>query len=298
MKDFKIELKERTESIDAALNACFDKKFDAPDNIVSAMKYSLFAGGKRLRPILMLEACRCFDGDEKTVIPMACAIEMIHTYSLIHDDLPAMDNDDMRRGKPTNHKVYGENMAILAGDALLNYAMETAIDGLPTDSLESAKAYAAAIRFLMDASGVNGMIGGQTGDILSEDMAINEEQLFYIHAHKTGALLKASLLCGALIGGADAESLEALEAYSEKIGLAFQIVDDMLDVTGDEKTLGKPIGSDEKNHKTTFVTLYGMASSEEKIRELEQGAIEDLKQVHGDTAFLEKIARYICHRDQ
>ena len=298
MKAFKEDLKLRAEHIDAALNACFDKKFDAPDNIVSAMKYSLFAGGKRLRPVLMMEACRCLGGDETAVIPLACAMEMIHTYSLIHDDLPAMDNDDLRRGKPTNHKVYGEDMAILAGDALLNYAMETAVDGMPFDTLEKAQAYGRALRVLTAAAGVNGMIGGQTGDILSENMEINEEQLLYVHAHKTGALLKASILCGALIAQADAASLKALEAYSEKIGLAFQIVDDMLDVFGDEKTLGKPVGSDEKNHKTTFVTLYGMASSEEKVRELEAGAVADLAQVKGDTAFLEAMARYICHRDK
>ncbi|MDO4288068.1 MAG: polyprenyl synthetase family protein [Eubacterium sp.] len=298
MKDFKGELEQRTEHIDAALNACFEKKFEAPDNIVSAMKYSLFAGGKRLRPVLMMEACRCFGGDEAAVVPLACAIEMIHTYSLIHDDLPAMDNDDLRRGKPTNHKVYGENMAILAGDALLNYAMEIAVDGMPFDTLEHARIYGRAFRVLAEAAGVNGMIGGQTGDILSENMEINEEQLFYIHAHKTGALLKAAILCGALVGGADAESLRALERYSEKIGLAFQIVDDMLDVLGDEKTLGKPIGSDEKNHKTTFVTLYGMASSEEKVAELEAGALEDLAQVKGDTAFLKAMVRYICHRNK
>lgn len=295
MKPFKETLLEKVKETDHELLACFDRKFDTPDIIVSAMKYSLFAGGKRLRPILMKETCRCLGGDSADVKPLACAIEMIHTYSLIHDDLPAMDNDDLRRGKPTNHKVYGENIAILAGDALLNYAMETAIAGIPVDPSKTFH-YTRALSYLAHSSGVNGMIGGQTGDILSENEAINEEKMYYIHAHKTGALLKAAVLCGGFVAKVTGEERDALETYSEKIGLAFQIVDDILDVTGDEKTLGKPVGSDEKNHKSTFVSLYGMASSQEKIRELENGALDALATIDHDTSFLEDMAKYICQR--
>lgn len=297
MNTFKEILTGKVKEIDHELLTCFERKFDTPDIIVSAMKYSLFAGGKRLRPMLMKETCRCLDGEVGDVMPLACAIEMIHTYSLIHDDLPAMDNDDLRRGKPTNHKVYGENMAILAGDALLNYAMETGVAGIPVDPTKTFH-YIKALSFLAESAGINGMIGGQTGDILSEDQAINEEKLYYIHAHKTGALIKASVLCGAFIAKATSDERSALEIYSEKIGLAFQIVDDILDITGDEKALGKPTGSDEKNHKTTFVSLYGMASSEEKIRELEETALDALETIPHDTRFLEDMAKYICERDR
>ncbi|MEG1105291.1 MAG: polyprenyl synthetase family protein [Eubacterium sp.] len=297
MTNFKEELQNKVDMTDEELNFYFEKKFDTPDIIVSAMKYSLFAGGKRLRPILMKETCHSMGGNMEMIIPLACAIEMIHTYSLIHDDLPAMDNDDLRRGKPTNHKVYGENIAILAGDALLNYAIETAISGIPINNIYDAPYYVEALKYLFEASGVNGMIGGQTGDLLSEDEAINEEKMYYIHAHKTGALLKASVLCGGFVAKATGEEIKALEVYSEKIGLAFQIVDDILDVTGDEKTLGKPIGSDEKNHKSTFVSLYGMASSQEKVKELEILALDVLKTIKYDTTFLEDMAKYICHRE-
>lgn len=293
---FKKELAARTAVIDQALLTCFDRKFDTPDIIISAIKYSLFAGGKRLRPVLMTETCSALGGDVNQVIPLACAIEMIHTYSLIHDDLPAMDNDDLRRGKPTNHKVYGENMAILAGDALLNYAMETALEGFPTNRHQGG--YLRAFRYLARAAGINGMIGGQTGDILCEgDNEVTEEKLYYIHDHKTGALLKAAVLCGGYVAEMNETEAEALEIYSDRIGLAFQIVDDILDIKGDEKTLGKPVGSDAKNQKTTFVSLYGMQSSEEKIRELEKQALEALERIDKNTDFLKAVASYICRRD-
>ena len=292
---FKAMLTEKVSQVDTALSACFEEKFDTPDIIISAMKYSLFAGGKRLRPVLMVETCQALGGDVEKVMPLACAIEMIHTYSLIHDDLPAMDNDDLRRGKPTNHKVYGESMAILAGDALLNYAFETAVSGIPA---EDNAGYLKALNILARAAGVNGMIGGQTGDILCEgEKDVSEDKLMYIHAHKTGALLEAAVLCGGAVAGMKPDEEEALKDYSKAIGLAFQIVDDILDVTGDEKTLGKPIGRDAKNEKTTFVTLYGMASSEEKVESLYHKALDALDKVGGDVTFLKEMADYICHRN-
>jgi len=275
----------------------FNRKFDAPDIVVSAMQYSLFAGGKRLRPVLMMETCKGLGGNVDEVMPLACAIEMIHTYSLIHDDLPAMDNDDLRRGKPTNHKVYGENIAILAGDALLNYAFEVAIEGIPFQHIAVLNNYIKALGELSKASGVNGMIGGQTGDILSEEVRIDEAKMYYIIEHKTGALIKAAVLCGAHVAGATSQEILALTHYSEKIGMAFQILDDILDVVGDENKTGKPSGSDEKNHKTTFVSLYGIKSAKVKLSELEAEANEALAQIQYNTEFLSEIAHFICNRD-
>lgn len=296
--DFSTEMKARADQVEKDLEACFTQKFDAPDIIVSAMKYSLFAGGKRLRPVLMKAVCEILGGSEERIRPLSSAMEMIHTMSLVHDDLPAMDNDELRRGKPTNHVVYGEDIAILAGDALLNFAMETAILGLPTAGGAKVLPYAKAMNAVFQAAGVNGMIGGQTADLINEGMKISEEQLYYIHEHKTAALLKASVLAGAYVAEADEATLEALSTYSDKIGLSFQIVDDILDVTGSEEELGKPIGSDEKNAKTTFVTLYGMESSRVKVAELEAEALAALDQVSGDTTFLEEMARYISGRHQ
>lgn len=296
--EFKDELKRRSELVEQDLEFYFDRKFDAPDIIVSAMKYSLFAGGKRLRPILTKAVCEMLGGDERAVAPLAAALEMIHTYSLIHDDMPAMDNDDYRRGKPTNHKVYGEDMAILAGDALLNYAMEVAIGGVPEGTPADAFAYLKAMSVIFHASGVDGMVGGQTADIINEGEEIDEAQLLYIHAHKTGALLKAAVLAGAYAAKADDDTLDALALYAEKIGLAFQVVDDILDVEGDEADLGKPVGSDKKNEKTTFVTLYGIASSKEKVADLKKEALSALSVIERDTSFLEEIAVYICNRSK
>ncbi|MEG1433002.1 polyprenyl synthetase family protein [Eubacterium sp.] len=297
MSEFSEKMKTLAAEVEEELTACFMEQFDSPDIIISAMKYSLFVGGKRLRPVLMKETCHCLGGDSQMVVKLACALEMIHTYSLIHDDLPAMDDDDLRRGEPTNHKVYGESIAILAGDALLNYAVETALAGVPNSETEAMTRYIRALQILFYASGVNGMIGGQTGDILcEEDGEVTEEKLAYIHAHKTGALIKASVLCGAVIAGAKQSELAALEDYADAIGLAFQIVDDILDVTGTEESLGKPIGSDEKNHKTTFVSLYGLASSEVKVGELEVRALKALDCLDHDTTFLRELATYICTR--
>ena len=298
MGDFKSDFKNKGIAINQQLAEVFQKNMDTPEVIIEAMKYSLFAGGKRLRPVLMTETCRALCGDVDVIMPLALGMEMIHTYSLIHDDLPAMDNDDLRRGKPTNHKVFGEAMAILAGDALLNYAVETMLQGTQGLDGDMLSNYLAAMRIIMGAAGISGMIGGQVADILSEERVISLQEMDYIHMHKTGALLEACVQSGCLIAGAEPATQGRLISYSQRIGLAFQIVDDILDIEGNEADLGKPIGSDEKNHKSTFVSLYGLDASKLKVAELEKEALEMLKPIGVNTGFLEDLASYICHRQK
>ena len=298
MGDFKSDFKNKGIAINQQLAEVFQKNMDTPEVIIEAMKYSLFAGGKRLRPVLMTETCRALRGDGDVIMPLALGMEMIHTYSLIHDDLPAMDNDDLRRGKPTNHKVFGEAMAILAGDALLNYAVETMLQGTQGLDGDMLSNYLAAMRIIMGAAGISGMIGGQVADILSEERVISLQEMDYIHMHKTGALLEACVQSGCLIAGAEPATQGRLISYSQRIGLAFQIVDDILDIEGNEADLGKPIGSDEKNHKSTFVSLYGLDASKLKVAELEKEALEMLKPIGVNTGFLEDLASYICHRQK
>ena len=296
-QDFKNTLETMAKDVENDLLVCFEKPFDAPAIIVSAMKYSLFAGGKRIRPVLMRKTCELFGGDVENVRALSCAIEMIHTYSLIHDDLPAMDDDDLRRGQPSNHKVYGEDIAILAGDALLNYAVETAVDGLQRLPAQQQSNGIQALKILMQASGVGGLIGGQVGDVLAEDDdEMNAEKLKYIHSHKTGAMLTAALLCGAVMANADSESLEWMRQYGEAIGTAFQIVDDILDITSDTEVLGKPVGSDQEEHKTTMVSLYGLKSAQEKVEEYHRTAIEALSNLSIDTSFYIQMADFVCNR--
>ncbi len=296
--NFKESLQQASAQINGWLEEAFDQKFDTPEIILEAMKYSLFAGGKRLRPILMLETCRSMEGDLEMIKPLTLAIEMIHTYSLIHDDLPAMDDDDLRRGQATNHIVYGEAMAILAGDALLNYAVETMLQGTKKLSGQDLKNYLGAMRIIMRASGILGMIGGQVADLQSENQVIGTHQLDYIHLHKTAALLEASVHAGCLVARAQPATQGRLISYSHRIGLAFQIVDDILDVEGSESTLGKHIGSDEKNHKSTFVSLYGLEASKLKVAELQEEAIALLKPIGDKTLFLQELAHYICQRKE
>ena len=296
-QDFKNTLEIMAKDVEDDLLSCFEKPFDAPDIIVSAMKYSLFAGGKRIRPVIMRKTCELFGGDIEDVRALSCAIEMIHTYSLIHDDLPAMDDDDLRRGQPSNHKVYGEDIAILAGDALLNYAMETALVGLQNLSPQQKNTGIQALKILMQAAGVDGMIGGQVGDVLAEeDSEMNAEKLKYIHSHKTGAILTASLLCGAVMADADSNSLKWIRQYGEAIGTAFQIVDDILDVTSNTQVLGKPAGSDLEEHKTTMVSLYGLKSAQEKVEEYHSVAIQALSNLSIDTSFYVQMANFVCNR--
>ncbi|HEY5537537.1 MAG TPA: farnesyl diphosphate synthase [Acetobacterium sp.] len=296
MFEFESVLREKVSLINDNLEKTFQGNLDTPEVILESMKYSLFAGGKRLRPMLMIETCRSLDGDVETVMPLALAMEMIHTYSLIHDDLPAMDNDDFRRGKPTNHKVYGDATAILAGDGLLNYAMEIMLEGTLALSGEMLDRYLAAMKIIMRASGISGMVGGQVADMLSENRVITMDELNYIHLHKTGALLEASIHCGCIIANAEPATQGRLITYSNRLGLAFQIVDDILDIEGTASELGKPIGSDEKNHKSTFVSLYGLEASKIKVTELKNEALEILKPIGEKSEFLENLAEYICER--
>lgn len=296
MKNFNEQLKEDIRQIDDALDKYLPQKDTYPAIIYEAMRYSVFAGGKRLRPVLLLEACRCCGGRVDAAMPFACAIEFIHTYSLIHDDLPAMDNDDYRRGKLTNHKVYGEGMAVLAGDALLNSAVELMSDVSLTPDI-SSEMRLKIIHEVMVGAGTLGMIGGQVADLLEEGKKTSADTLKYIHSHKTGALICNSLLAGARCGGASLGALEHMMNFGNHIGLAFQIVDDILDVIGDEEKLGKQVGSDEKNQKATYPALYGMEASQEMAQKALDDALESLEIWGEEGEFLRSLAKYMVLRD-
>ncbi len=269
---------------------------DTPEKtIYDAMKYSLMAGGKRIRPVLSLGVCEMLEGNLDDVMPYACGIEMIHTYSLIHDDLPAMDNDDYRRGRLTSHKVYGEAVAVLAGDALLNFAFETML-GHTIKSCNNINLKVRAMEIIANASGASGMIGGQVVDLESEGRSITKETLNYMHKCKTGALIKASVMSAAVISGADETTAGCLEEFSELIGLAFQIKDDILDVEGNLDTMGKKGGSDASNNKSTFVTLYGLEESKKMLDEVNKRAILNLEGFGEKAEFLKNMAIYIGQR--
>lgn len=267
---------------------------DIPQRLVyEAMSYSVRAGGKRLRPMLVLECGKmCGGEDTGALMPFACAVEMIHTYSLIHDDLPAMDNDDYRRGRLTCHKVFGEAEAILAGDALLNLAFETA---LAAENVETDKKLE-ALKILAGAAGAGGMIGGQTVDLMSEGKKISFEELKYIHKLKTGALIGAACEMGAVLAGAEPKEREIIKSYAEYLGIAFQITDDILDVTADEAELGKPVGSDEKNQKSTYVTVFGLDKAREYAKSYTDKAVEELKYFGERADFLIRLTEYLCGR--
>lgn len=254
MDHFKQEMAKRTEHIESVLDIYLPKPEGLQKTVLTAMNTTVRAGGKRLRPMLMEETYKMFGGTGRVIEPFMAAIEMIHTYSLIHDDLPALDNDDYRRGQKTCHIVYGEDMAVLAGDALLNYAFETAsaaFDMEDADLLRTAK----AIQILARKPGIYGMIGGQTADVELEGRELSLDEIMFIHHNKTSALIEACLMIGAVLAGASDEQVHHMEQCGRKIGLAFQIQDDILDITGTEEEIGKPVGSDEKNHKTTYVVL-------------------------------------------
>ncbi|HIY21465.1 MAG TPA: polyprenyl synthetase family protein [Candidatus Flavonifractor merdigallinarum] len=262
--NYKEQLRQDCQQVEDWLRNCFRGR-DPHADLYDAMQYSLLAGGKRLRPVLLLETCRMCGGEADKVLPFACAIEMLHTYSLIHDDLPAMDNDDLRRGRPTNHKVYGEATAILAGDALLTAAFETMLEqggDLPPERVLAAAAC------LGRAAGARGMVGGQALDMAGEGHALSLSDVEELQRLKTGALIAAAVEMGCILAGGSADDRAAVVRYAQKLGLAFQIRDDMLDVAGDEQTLGKPIGSDAENEKTTFVTLKGLERCQELVEEL------------------------------
>ncbi|GAX90918.1 polyprenyl synthetase family protein [Effusibacillus lacus] len=287
-------LRNRTAQVADALNRLVPAAAHPPVPICEAMRYSLFAGGKRIRPILTLATVETLDGDWTSALPIACAIEMIHTYSLIHDDLPAMDNDDFRRGKPTNHKVYGDAMAILAGDALLTHAFQVLSE---TDMPGREKDLLAIIREIAMASGVSGMIGGQVADIQAEGKPTDEETLLFIHRHKTGDLLTASVRVGAIFAGASERELLLLTKYAESLGLAFQIKDDILDVTGDQEKTGKTVGADAALGKMTFPAVYGLEESKKQLAGLTDDALDALTQLNRETIILRSIADYLLNRE-
>lgn len=276
------------------INQLLEEFYNSPSisEVNKAMQYSLAAGGKRLRPLLLLAAVEAMGKDSEKFLPVACGLEMIHTYSLIHDDLPAMDNDDFRRGKPTNHKVFGEAMAILAGDALQAKAFEFILsqkDIEPTILLEVA-------RDIAFYAGDNGMVGGQAIDLESENTSISPERLKAMHSAKTGALFKAAIVSGGKLAKANAEELKALERYAELYGLAFQITDDILDIKGDLASLGKPIGSDEKNNKSTYVSMYGLVAAEKLAKNTVDEAIESLAIFGERGKFLQTFVQNLLNR--
>ncbi|NLY43179.1 MAG: polyprenyl synthetase family protein [Clostridiaceae bacterium] len=296
--DFSQLLKSRIDLINAKLDEYLVEHDNYQKKIYQAMRYSIFAGGKRLRPVMTLAACDIVGGDERLSLPFGCAVEMIHTYSLIHDDLPVMDNDDYRRGKPTNHKVFGQAMAVLAGDALLNKAFEIMAAEAVSGRCDIKRAVKAML-VIAEASGTEGMIGGQVVDIESGNYGINDlHKMEYMHLHKTGALIAASIEAGAIIGGAGEKELESLALFGRNVGLAFQIKDDLLDVEGDQQLLGKPVGSDENNKKSTFVTLMGIEKSKQRIEELTQEAIDSLGIFHDKGWFLIQLARELVGRNK
>ncbi|KRQ86827.1 Farnesyl diphosphate synthase [Caloramator mitchellensis] len=266
---------------------------DAPKKIVEAMKYSLFAGGKRIRPVLSIAVCEALGGNAMELLDLACCIEMIHTYSLIHDDLPAMDNDDFRRGKPTNHKVYGEAIAILAGDALLNYAFEIALNAIKKNNYH--KKYTDALIEISKSSGITGMIGGQVIDITSVGNEIDENLLFGMHYKKTGKLIEASCAIGAIIADRY-EMLDNVKNYSYNLGIAFQIVDDILDVTGDKEKLGKSIGKDLKDNKPTFVTIFGLEKAKMLANKFSKDAADIALKID-ESKFLYELTNYLLTRE-
>ena len=276
--NFKEEYTDRVEKIEKILKKYLPEKKGYQRTIMEAMEYSLMAGGKRLRPMLMWESYRLFGGEGAAIEPFMAAIEMIHTYSLVHDDLPAMDNDEYRRGRKTTHIVYGEDMGILAGDALLNYAFETACRAFEEES-EHALRIGKALKILADKAGIYGMIGGQVVDVQESGKAVSGEVLDFIYRLKTSALIEASMMAGAVLAGAEEGQVSRMEQIAGKIGLAFQIQDDILDVTSTTELLGKPVHSDEKNEKTTYVTWKGIEKAHEDVERLTQEAVDLLRKL-------------------
>ena len=295
--NFQIQMKKKVEYIEQLLQEYLPKQQGYQSLIMEAMEYSLMAGGKRLRPMLMMETYQLFDGSCKAIRPFMAAIEMIHTYSLVHDDLPAIDNDEYRRGRKTTHIVYGEDMGILAGDALLNYAFETAFKAFVMDSKDSLL-IGRALSVLGEKAGIHGMIGGQVIDVKETGHAVSKEILDTIYVLKTSALIEASMMIGAIFGGASEEEVKKVEKIARYVGIAFQIQDDILDVTSTEEVLGKPIYSDEKNEKTTYVTLMGVEGAKKVVEEYSAKAIDLLHQLSGKNEYLEQLLIQLIHRDR
>ena len=292
---FKEEQVKRVETIEEILKKYLPEQEGHQKVIMDAMEYSVMAGGKRLRPMLMQETYKLFGGEGELIEPFMAALEMIHTYSLVHDDLPAMDDDDYRRGRKTTHVVYGEAMGILAGDALLNFAFETAAKTFtmfPEKSLEIGK----ALQVLAGKAGIYGMIGGQVVDVESAGCNLSKEKLDFIYELKTSALIESSMMIGAILAGAKEEDIKAVEKIAKNVGIAFQIQDDILDVTSTVEELGKPIHSDEKNEKTTYVTLVGLEKAKEYVEKISMEAVELLAGFDTKDSFLEELLKALIHR--
>ena len=296
---WKNKLQTRVEEVEQVIQSFLPEETGYQKTVLEAMNYSVLAGGKRLRPMLMEETYKLFGGNKKIVEPFMAAIEMIHTYSLVHDDLPSMDNDEYRRGRKTTHVVYGEGMAILAGDGLLNYAFETALKAF---DLEPANpAIGKALQILAQKAGIYGMIGGQTADIEAENLdqsKVTNELLLFIHENKTAALIQSSMMIGAILAGASKEDVKAMEKIAYNVGIAFQIQDDILDITSSLEVLGKMTGSDEKNNKVTYVTLNGMEKSKEDVEKLSKEAIQLLSSFENKNEFLNQLIEELITREK
>ena len=297
MVNFQDELKRRTEEIEAVLKSYLPREEGFAKTMAQAMNYSVLAGGKRLRPMLILETCRMFGGEDKLAYPFMAAMEMIHTHSLVHDDLPALDNDDYRRGRLTTHKVYGEAMGVLSGVALLNYAYEVMLTAFDLAEDEKARARVInALKVMSHKTGLYGMLGGQSVDVENDGKPMSREMINYIYENKTSALIEGSMMAGAILGGASAEEVAVVEKAASGIGLAFQIQDDILDVTSTAEELGKPIHSDEKNHKTTYVTLMGIEKASQQVAELSEEAVKLLEGLNKKNEFLFTLVKELVGR--
>lgn len=295
--DLKAYLINKKQIVDSALESCFTGADGLLSDLTESMRYSLLAGGKRLRPILCIAGAEAVGGNETDVLPVACALELIHTYSLMHDDLPVMDNDDLRRGIPTNHKVFGEAVALLAGDGLLTEAFNMMTEAV-SKSKASAQALLKVIGIIARAAGYQGMIGGQLVDIKSEGMHAEPSLVEFIHAHKTGALIAASVTSGAILGGASPAQIKAITSYGEKIGLTFQIADDILDIEGDSDMMGKSTGGDEEKGKITYPSAVGLNRSRQIAAELSRSAVLSLQGFDDRAEPLRRIAEYIVERNK
>ncbi len=308
--DFQVQMEKDLELVEQALTRYLPLEEGLQKTVMEAMNYSVNAGGKRLRPIFILESYRMFGGTEYSLVfPFMAAMEMLHTYSLVHDDLPAMDNDAYRRGRKTTHIVYGEAMGILAGDALLNYAFETALkyhelveNALQKKTITEVQAYDLArrgnkaLQIFADKAGIYGMIGGQVVDVENTDKPLSREQLDFIYCLKTSALIEASMMIGACLAGADNDGINTVWQIARNVGLAFQIQDDVLDVVSTEEVLGKPVFSDAKNHKTTYVTLEGLDKSQKVVEDLSLEAVDLLHALPLETTFIENLINKLVHR--
>lgn len=292
--NFQDELTKRTDEIEKGIREFLPKEEGFAKSMAQAMNYSMLAGGKRLRPLLMQETYRLFGGKEKVIWPFMTGMEMIHTHSLIHDDLPALDNDDYRRGRLTTHKVYGEAMGILSGVALLNYAYETML--LAFERTAYPERVIRGLSVMAEKTGIHGMLGGQSVDVENDGTPLTKEMLDYIYRNKTSALIEAAMMTGAILAGADENSVAIIEEAAGKIGLAFQIQDDILDVTSTEEELGKPVHSDEKNNKVTYVTLFGIEEASRQVKELSEDAVSLLKGLNKNNEFLYLLVEKLVNR--